>query len=96
MLIIREVVSETYTNASGYALLLAMKAELKGNSSIQVSFEGIKVISSSFFNSSFGEMIIEFGLEEFSKKIKPVNLNKTNAELIRNFFKSYKKKYAAA
>ena len=47
--------------------------------------QGFSAMSSSFFNSSFGELIEEFGINAFRTNIKFVNLTNSQAKLISRY-----------
>jgi hypothetical protein len=87
MIVIKDIVHDTYTNASGYALYLAIKENLSSSKSFDLSFEGISVTSSSFLNSSIGAIIEEKGVDVL-KKIRPINVGVTQGELLKKYIAS--------
>ena len=91
MLIINSIVSDTFTNASGYKLFTVLKTELdKSEDVIFLSFEGVTSTSSSFLNSSIGAIIESYGFDVL-KKIKPVNVGITQSEVLKKYISSMQK-----
>ena len=54
-----DIVSDTYTNSAGYQLYAVLKRLLAEGEQVQLSFSGATAPSSSFLNSSFGNLIEE-------------------------------------
>lgn len=91
MLIIKDIVSDTFTNASGYTLYTVLKSELdKSEDFISLSFDGVTSTSSSFLNSSIGAIIEGYGFDVL-KKIKPVNVGVTQSEVLKKYISSMQK-----
>lgn len=85
MLIVRNIVNNTTTNDSGYLLFLAIENELKNSGSVEISLDNISVISTSFLNSSIGEIFEKFGFENVKSKIKYHHVEKSIAEILRKY-----------
>jgi hypothetical protein len=90
MVAINKIVTETYTNSSGYNLYVAIKDNFVANQPIELSFDGISSTSSSFLNSSFGALIEEFGLDKFTSLVKIKNVTKGEAEIIKKYIQGFK------
>lgn len=82
---LKDEVEDTYTNVSGSKLRLLILDILSKGENIEVSFKGATPLSSSFYNSSFGEIIEEKGLPFFKERIKLKELNKSQFELMTRY-----------
>jgi predicted nucleotide-binding protein (sugar kinase/HSP70/actin superfamily) len=88
MIKIKDIVDDTFTNASGYVLYLALDDKLKKTSEVfDLSFEGISCTSSSFLNSSIGIIIEDYGIDVL-KRIKPIHVGATQADLLKKYISS--------
>ncbi|MDN3204573.1 STAS-like domain-containing protein [Algoriphagus sediminis] len=85
-----DIVSDTYTNASGYTFYSELKRLLSKGEQIQVSFLGAPAPSSSFLNSSFGALIEEMGLERFLKLVKPSDVTPTQASMLKHYIQGFR------
>lgn len=91
MIKIKDIVADTFTNASGYGLYLAIVNKLDNSTDIiNLSFEGVSGTSSSFLNSSLGTLIDERGIDVL-KKIKPTNVGATQADILKKYIASVSK-----
>ncbi len=90
MVSIKDIVTDTYTNASGFCLYTVMKPLFDSNTKVELSFDGITATSLSFLNSSFGALIEDFGIEKFISLVKPINITKSEAELIKKYISGFK------
>lgn len=90
MIVIRDIVSDTYTNASGYKLYMALLESLESsNDIISLSFEEISSTSSSFLNSSIGALVEAKGIS-ILQRVKPVKVGITQAEILKKYISSLK------
>lgn len=90
MVVVSKIVTETYTNSSGYNLYLAIKDNFVANQPFELSFDGVSATSSSFLNSSFGTLIEEFGLDTFTSLVKIKNVTKGEAEILKKYISGFK------
>lgn len=89
MIKICDIVNEAFTNASGYTLYLSLVKNLdETNGVINLSFEKLHGTSSSFLNSSIGQLIEERGVE-ILKRIKPINVGAAQATILKNYISTY-------
>ena len=88
-MILMEMVPDTYTNTAGAALAIQLRKDLKQGYAVEISFLGASPLSSSFFNSSFGTLIEDFGYDEIKSKLKIVDVNSSHANLLRRYFDAY-------
>jgi hypothetical protein len=89
MIYIKDIVEDTYTNASGFVLYTVLKPYIESKNCVIVSFEGKLSCSTSFLNSSFGQLIEEFGIDSFKTNIKLTDITKTNASFIKKYVTSF-------
>jgi hypothetical protein len=80
-------VSGTSTNAEGYSLYIVLAKELAKDTLVKLSFSEATPMSTSFLNSSFGELMDNFGLEAVKKNIRLINFQRTEAERIQKYLK---------
>lgn len=85
-LFIRDIVPDTYTNAAGFTLLTVLKNYFFSNQPITLSFKNATPPSSSFLNSSIGELLDQFGFAHFKSIIKFTDLTATQAQALKNYF----------
>ncbi len=64
----------TTTNLQGDLLLKEIKTTLSTEESVVLSFKDCLSLSSSFLNSTFGELIDHYGKNEVFKKVKVIDL----------------------
>ncbi len=88
---IKDIVPETYTNASGYSLFVVMENALDANEEMLIlSFEGVSITSSSFLNSSIGALIDKYGIKVFNR-VKAVKLTPTQSDVLKKYVSSFQK-----
>ncbi len=87
-LYLKNIVQDTYTNAAGYALLSVLKKYIEEDKKVILSFEGATPPSSSFLNSSIGELLDEIGFHKLKSLIRFVDLTPTQAQTLKNYFQS--------
>ena len=83
---INDIVSDLSTNASGFSLYCILKTYFENNTPVEVSFSGCSAMSTSFFNSSFGAFIEDFGFDTFKRIIKIVEIQKSQAIILKRYF----------
>ncbi len=82
---VKDIISDTVTNSSGFVLLTTLDNFLRNGEQVELSFDGTPGLSSSFLNSSFGELIEKHGFNKIKSFIKITGLSQTQA----NYFKRY-------
>lgn len=82
---LKQQIEGTSTNIEGVSLKSLLQAYFNNNERVQVSFKETTPMSSSFFNSSFGELIDEYGYDKFRKIVVPVDITKTHMSLIKRY-----------
>jgi hypothetical protein len=89
-ILLTDIVSDTYSNASGYKLYVALKGKLDLNERIELSFSGASLTSTSFLNSSFGSLIEELGLNVFLGLVRPAEVTQTQAAMLRHYIQGFR------
>jgi len=89
-IILKDNVKDTYTNAEGASLSIQLKEFIKSGERIELSLSNSTPISSSFFNSSFGDLIETFGYEAVRENIKITGVTSSQAQLLKGYFDAYK------
>jgi len=90
MILLRDTVNETFTNASGYTLYLVLKEHFEAEQSVELSFKDSTITSSSFLNSSIGVLIEEYGTQTVKQRIRPTGMSPTQATLLRKYMASFR------
>ncbi len=88
-MILKDLVKDTYTNASGASLSIQLSEFLNRGQQVCISFKDSTPISSSFFNSSFGELIETYGYDNVKYNLKLVDVSTSQAKLLRLYFDAY-------
>ena len=89
-MILKDLVKDTYTNASGASLAIQLRDCFSKDKGVQVSLKDSTPISSSFFNSSFGELIEEFGFDTIKRQLKLIDVSTSQGKLLRMYFDAYR------
>ncbi|MFH0991295.1 MAG: DUF4325 domain-containing protein [bacterium] len=81
----------TSTNAQGYALYVVLKQSMLNDGKIRLSLKGASPMSSSFLNSSLGELIDEFGIDRVKSSLSLVNYTASQARILKEYLTTYQK-----
>ena len=87
-LYIKDIVKDTYTNASGDVLLSALQGYFQNGQPIILSFKDTTPPSTSFLNSSVGELLDKYGFTKFKSLVKFVDMTVTQSQVLKNYFHS--------
>lgn len=82
---IKKQVKGTSTNMEGVTLKCLLQPYFDKREKVKVSFEKTTPMSSSFFNSSFGELIDEYGYSLFKEIVIPANITVQHMSLIKQY-----------
>ncbi len=88
-IIVKDVVPSALSNMDGVQLHAAMDKNLNAGYSVILSFNGINVVSSSFLNSSLGNITDKYGFDILSK-IRLVDYTSTIATYVKNYISDLK------
>ncbi|HPN70420.1 MAG TPA: DUF4325 domain-containing protein [Saprospiraceae bacterium] len=83
-----DIVGSTITNAGGYQLYVVLSESIKNQEVVDLSMEKATPLSSSFLNSSFGQLIEDFGYSAVKKYVGLSCVKKSDAERIKNYITS--------
>jgi hypothetical protein len=86
-----DVTRGTSTNPQGAALFIVLKKHLLDGSRIRLSLKDASPMCSSFLNSSFGELIDEFGLVKVRSSISLVHYTASQASTLKAYFDAYER-----
>ena len=86
-----DVTRGTSTNPQGAALNVVLKRALLDGKKIRLSLKDASPMSSSFLNTSFGELIDEFGLENVRSSISLVHYTASQASTLKAYFAAYER-----
>lgn len=82
---IKKQAKGTSTNMEGVTLKCLLQPYFDKREKVRVSFEKTTPMSSSFFNSSFGELIDEYGYALFKEIVIPSNITVQHMSLIKQY-----------
>ncbi len=80
-----DCVSGTSTNVEGYTLFTLLSKEIEKNNIVKLSLKDSTPMSSSFMNSSFGELVDKYGLDKFRDHVRLINYTPSHAERIQKY-----------
>ncbi|MBA9076076.1 STAS-like domain-containing protein [Rufibacter quisquiliarum] len=80
-----DCVTGTSTNTEGLALSLVLLTELKDGNVVKLSLDGCTPMSSSFLNSSFGEVVEEVGMDVIKNQLRLVDYKPSEAKQIKDY-----------
>jgi len=84
---IMDVVSGTSTNIEGCSLYTVLSKEIEKGNIVKLSLHESTPMSSSFMNSSFGELVDKYGIDKFKAHIRLINYLPSHAERIQQYLK---------
>lgn len=92
-LYLKNIIKETYTNNAGTELYKILENYILQGKYIELSLRNSSAISSSFFNSSFEEIINRFGLDTLKKHVKLIEASKHQADILKVYFDASRKRH---
>lgn len=81
-----DIVSGTSTNGEGLILFNVMNNLLLNNQKVRLSLEGATPFSTSFLNSSIGNLIDIYGIETIRKRLVFSSLTKSQIKKMTSYF----------
>ncbi len=85
MIELMDCVTGTTTSSEGMALFVAMDKAFKSGKSVKLSLKNSTPLSSSFLNSSFGELYEKYGYVKLKRNIAIVNYLPSQALVIKKY-----------
>jgi len=83
-----DCVTGTSTNTEALGLYLAISKAFQAGDTVKLALEDTTPMSSSFMNSSFGELVEDFGMETIKKQLRLVDFKPSQALQIKNYFET--------
>ncbi len=80
-----DCVNGTSTNNDGFGLFIEVSKAFTEGDTVKLSLEGSTSMSSSFLNSSFGELVEKFGMDAIRKQLRLVDFKPSQAEQIKKY-----------
>ena len=91
---VTHIVSGTSTNSDGYSLRTVLEDYLRAGQSVRLSLKGATPMSSSFLNSSFGELIENFGAARVREFVKLIDFKPSQAMAIKEYIDKFSRHFA--
>jgi STAS-like domain of unknown function (DUF4325) len=87
---VSEVITGTSTNAEGYPLFVVMDKIIENRNIIVLSLKGCSIFSSSFLNSSIGNLLEKYGVAEMKGRLLLTDFTPVIADNIKQYIKRFK------
>ncbi|AWV99388.1 STAS-like domain-containing protein [Arcticibacterium luteifluviistationis] len=87
---LQTIIDSTYLSSDGLVLYSALSCYFDTKTPIKLSFDGIQAFSSSFFNSSLGQLLDNYGMNTFKEVVSFVDVNGSQAKWLRKYLDDYK------
>lgn len=88
-IVLKDRVEGAYSSIEGCTLYCILKPFLSSDERVELSLKGFPAMSSSFFNSSFGRLIEENGIDKLKSFLKFTDVTQSHANLIRRYIDFY-------
>lgn len=88
-ILVHDLTPTALSNADGFKLYSVLDKNLKSGNSIIISFNNINVVSSSFLNSSIGNIVDSYGFDSLSN-IKLTGYTSSIASFIKQYISDLK------
>ncbi|TAE86181.1 MAG: DUF4325 domain-containing protein [Bacteroidetes bacterium] len=82
---VSDLTPSTVTNADAVGLKIAMKDAVLRGEAIVLSFHGVTTLTTSFLNSSIGEIIDEFGFDMLKGKLSLIDYTPPIGKMISTY-----------
>lgn len=83
-----DIVDDTLTNAEGAKLYALLDKSIADENILELSFHGTTALSSSFLNSSIGNLLDKYDFEHFKGFVKFVDLRQSVANQLLDYLRS--------
>lgn len=87
---INNIISENTLVQSGNLLFDEINKCMNANEKLVIDMNGVSSLPSIFMNVSFGQFIDNYGLEKLLSIVQIINITRTQAERISDYFKRYR------
>ncbi len=85
IILLNDVVNGTYTNDEGAKLYAALAPHLAAGTAVRLSLRGASAMSTSFLNSSFGDLLDHYGIVALRTSLKLVDFVPSHAAIIKKY-----------
>lgn len=72
---VKSLTSQCYTNRDGDKVYNKLYTQLLADNDVELSFEGVDVVTSSFVNSALIELLNSFGFEKIKNHVRITDSN---------------------
>jgi hypothetical protein len=83
-----DLTQSTVSNADAIGLKVAMEKAILNGESLLLSFHGVTTLTTSFLNSSIGQIIDEFGFDELKGKLNLIDYTPHIGKMISDYIKN--------
>ena len=91
----REIVGEyCITLEDGQKVYDLIHPQLVAGCSVELSFTGVKVFASPFFNFAIGQLLVDIHADELNRLLKITNLNAVGASVLKRVIENAKRYYS--
>lgn len=84
------VVNGTLLNEDGHSLFLEIVREFDNGNSVMLSLKDSTPMTTSFMNSSFGELVDKYGIEKLRSNLAIINFRPSHAQHIKSYLDNMK------
>ena len=91
---VSDLTPSTVTNADAVGLRIAMKDAILKGEAILLSFHGVTTLTTSFLNSSIGEIIDEFGFDALKGKLSLTDYTPLIGKMVSTYIADMRKQNA--
>lgn len=82
---VMDCVGGTSTNTEGLKLFYSISNVINNGEAVKLSLDGCTPMSSSFMNSSFGELVDKYGIQKVKENLSLVDFKPSQAKEIKNY-----------
>lgn len=83
---VKDLVDQVYSNDDGMIIYNELKSQLANANKVNVSFDEIGALNSSFVNSAFIELLNDFDFQFIKKNVRFVDSTKQINDMIKSRF----------
>ena len=84
-----DITEDTVTNTGGLTMYVAMEKAFDENLKVSWDMEGVQLVSSSFLNSSIGNLIDKYGATFFKAHFSITKYTRYQVEFIKDYITKY-------
>lgn len=88
VIVVKDLVKGTSTNSEAVPLFCAIDSAFKSNISVVLSLKDCNFMSSSFLNSSIGELIEKYGFDDLKGRLSIIDYTPVTAKMMKSYIES--------